>query len=71
MKSALLIALLIVSAAALFLGAGCTANHPYTGPVVSTVGITGSYSDRDGNTYGGGVNLGLTTPTPAPIDRSK
>lgn len=63
------IALLILSAVALFLGAGCCGPAPQIG----TVGVTGSYSDREGDTYGGGVQVGLNypTPPPKPVDHSK
>ncbi len=69
-----IITLLILSSIALFLGAGCDAQHPYVGPTVATVGVTGSYSDRQGDTYGGGLQVGLNpppTPTPKPVDHSK
>ena len=64
-----LIVLLILSAVALLLGAGCSA----TPPQIGSVGVTGSYADRQGDTYGGGVQVGLNypTPTPKPVDHSK
>ena len=59
---------LLGSAVALFLGAGCS---NYNGPTIDTVGVNGSYTNKDGETYGGGVQVGLKSPTPKPIDRSK
>ena len=60
----------LLAAVALFLGAGCQ-NGQSNGPTVSTVGVGGSYTNKDGESYGGSVNVGLAYPTPKPIDRSK
>lgn len=74
LSSPAVITILIVSSIYLVFATGCTPSNPYVGPTVSTVGVTGSYSDRQGDTYGGGVQVGLNpppTPTPKPADHSK
>jgi hypothetical protein len=60
----LVIAALLGSAALLFFGAGCAAQ-------IGTVGLTGSYSDAAGDTYAGGVNVGLNYPSPSPSPSPK
>lgn len=52
---------------------GC-ADHPYTGPTIDQVGVTGAYTDQDGETFSGGVTAHLVYPTPTPrpaVDHSK
>ena len=74
LESPYVIALLVIASLVILCSAGCSADHPYVGPTVSTVGINGSYTDRQGETYGGGLQVGLNpppTPTPKPVDHSK
>lgn len=53
----------------------CTSGQPYNGPEISTVNVNGTYTDKDGETVGGGIGVGLAYPTPSPtpkaVDHSK
>lgn len=67
MKSFLLLSAIMLCAT-IFLPA-CSRN--YQGPVISRVGVTGSYTNKDGETIGGGVAADLAYPLPKPVPGGK